>query len=528
MKSSRRLIVDPLVFLFSVTLALLGEVQGQPKTAPAAPPRGAPSGTAPAPPTQGTTPGSAPDYRDRDRSGAETIGGPKVDLGYEGFQKDVDVNGDGRLDYCRFVGDAPNILLSCQLGVAKEFWSKNPYGFNSITGIDQGYANMPRALIDVNGDGRPDFCRYVGDPPNVKLSCDLAEASGFAKEQYKDPVDFLGRGDKRALLIASDGTPISYIRNSTTGSWFAFGTDAKGIRWRLEGDIRKTLLEPGHFAYGSDTRLYDDTPARDRRGSPLPENLSPVRPGLRLRISTGWDNVDGVVNFTIRGIAGHSHSGFEYSQSAFTRSVGYRNILLHAFHCDDRTIGALCDSYFTGELHSDAAAIKWNRNEPQAVSQYFPEETNLMGYFQPVVDMQIAETDASLETGVDWFDAKHWYEHSSDDLGRIESAISQDNQNRVDRVRLIKSFGKVFGTLLGGIISRASASAAATAAAAATAGTEVFVPVVGWWVGPLVGVAVGEFFSWIGDNIIDIIRERDADACRKYPHMDGCAPGRKQ
>ena len=95
----------------------------------------------------------------------------------------ADVNGDGRADYCRFVGNAPNIFLSCNLATASGFDS-NQYGFNSITGIDQGYVDLPRGLADVNGDGRADYCRFVGNAPNIFLSCNLATASGFDVNQY--------------------------------------------------------------------------------------------------------------------------------------------------------------------------------------------------------------------------------------------------------------------------------------------------------------------------------------------------------
>jgi hypothetical protein len=56
---------------------------------------------------------------------------------------------------------------------------------NSIAGIDdQGYPNLPRQLADVNGDGRADYCRFVGDAPNIFLSCNLATANGFDTHQY--------------------------------------------------------------------------------------------------------------------------------------------------------------------------------------------------------------------------------------------------------------------------------------------------------------------------------------------------------
>ena len=107
-----------------------------------------------------------------------------IDQGYSTLPRFLaDVNGDGRADYCRFVGDAPNIFLSCDLATATGFDS-NQYSFNSIKGIDQGYSTLPRFLADVNGDGRADYCRFVGDVPNIFLSCDLATASGFDTNQY--------------------------------------------------------------------------------------------------------------------------------------------------------------------------------------------------------------------------------------------------------------------------------------------------------------------------------------------------------
>ena len=91
----------------------------------------------------------------------------------------ADVDGDGRADYCRFVGDAPNIFLSCNLATAGGFDFSNQYTFNSIPGLDRGYAHLPRQLADVDGDGRADYCRFVGDAPNIFLSCNLATAGGF-------------------------------------------------------------------------------------------------------------------------------------------------------------------------------------------------------------------------------------------------------------------------------------------------------------------------------------------------------------
>ncbi|MCC5628822.1 hypothetical protein LC613_12280 [Nostoc sphaeroides CHAB 2801] len=108
-----------------------------------------------------------------------------IDQGYENLPRFLaDVNGDNRADYCRFVGNSPSIFLSCNLATASGF-SPNQYEFNSIRGIDQGYQNLPRFLADVNGDNRADYCRFVGDSPSIFLSCNLATASGFSPNQYE-------------------------------------------------------------------------------------------------------------------------------------------------------------------------------------------------------------------------------------------------------------------------------------------------------------------------------------------------------
>jgi hypothetical protein len=131
--------------------------------------------------------------------GAYSQGGPIVDVGYPGLRQLADVDGDGRLDYCRFVGDPPEVFLSCQLGLANGLFSLEPHGFNSIKRIDQGYENRPRALIDINSDQRADFCRFVGNFPTVRVLCNLADRSGFAAEQYANPADYLTPGEMRTL-----------------------------------------------------------------------------------------------------------------------------------------------------------------------------------------------------------------------------------------------------------------------------------------------------------------------------------------
>lgn len=108
---------------------------------------------------------------------------PGIDIGYDTIRRLADVNGDGRGDYCRLVGDAPNRFISCMLAGAAGFDS-NQYGFNTIQGIDIGHDYLPRSFVDIDGNGTSDFCRFVGDKPNIFLACNLAFPWGFSNSQY--------------------------------------------------------------------------------------------------------------------------------------------------------------------------------------------------------------------------------------------------------------------------------------------------------------------------------------------------------
>ena len=97
----------------------------------------------------------------------------------------VDLNKNQRADYCRFVGIEPHIALSCVL--ADDLGYAGNYDFNSqpgFAGLDPGYRERPRFMADVNGDGRADYCRFVGVDPTIALSCALATASGFGNYDF--------------------------------------------------------------------------------------------------------------------------------------------------------------------------------------------------------------------------------------------------------------------------------------------------------------------------------------------------------
>src|SRR5688572_11850147 len=87
-----------------------------------------------------------------------------------------DVNGDKKADYCRFVGQAPALTLSCL--IAGENGFDSAIAFNSLSGFDPGDAGQPQALIDVNNDQRADYCRIVGTGTSARAACALSMGGG--------------------------------------------------------------------------------------------------------------------------------------------------------------------------------------------------------------------------------------------------------------------------------------------------------------------------------------------------------------
>ncbi|MEM9553079.1 MAG: reprolysin-like metallopeptidase [Acidobacteriota bacterium] len=127
----------------------------------------------------------------------------------------VDVNADGRADYCRFVGARPE--LSCALATAS-----GTFGTNDVvsSGLDVGYDHMPRLMADVNGDRRADYCRVVGDWPNRFLSCAVATASGtFGQYDVNSLPESQGFefGDRAQLADVDGDGRADYCR--VAGAW---------------------------------------------------------------------------------------------------------------------------------------------------------------------------------------------------------------------------------------------------------------------------------------------------------------------
>jgi hypothetical protein len=201
---------------------------------------------------------------------------PGTDLGYTNLPKAfVDANGDGHVDYCRFVGDAPTIFIACMLGTPNGFdYATQNTAFLSVRGIDQGYADRPRGFRDVNGDGKADYCRFVGDSPNIYEACNLSASTGFDPNQSghlsgkKDPnpvaaskifplrgSEFTELGDHRRMktdiTISNNGRIDGVTRIWTAKQWQGFTGAAAVVLTDADGNILY-VTEP--HSYGVDCK----------------------------------------------------------------------------------------------------------------------------------------------------------------------------------------------------------------------------------------------------------------------------------
>jgi YD repeat-containing protein len=152
----------------------------------------------------------------------------------------ADVNGDGKLDFCRIVGTSPNTTLRCTLSAGTGFGQE----INSSTTLSAG--NPGQTWVDVNGDGKADFCRVVGSGPFTNLICAISTGADFAAAQISTTafvdvggggawVDF--NGDGKADFCRVIGTGPFNLRCTLTNS-AGTGFDATEI---TSADIDKGL-----------------------------------------------------------------------------------------------------------------------------------------------------------------------------------------------------------------------------------------------------------------------------------------------
>lgn len=129
--------------------------------------------------------------------GATVISATTVDGGYTAGRAWTDFNGDGRADYCRVVG-VWVMNLSCTVSTGSGFGATYTSGLE-----DPGY-DATRAWVDVNADGRSDYCRVVG---SSTLRCTLSTGTGFGA-QISTTITDAGYDAGRAWVdFTGDGRP---------------------------------------------------------------------------------------------------------------------------------------------------------------------------------------------------------------------------------------------------------------------------------------------------------------------------------
>ncbi|WP_347591492.1 VCBS repeat-containing protein [Acrocarpospora sp. B8E8] len=98
-----------------------------------------------------------------------TVTSAALDPGYDDSRRWGDVNGDGKADYCRIVGNF-SLSVRCTLSTGNGFGNS----FTSAA-MDTGYGGTG-AWADVNGDGKDDYCRDTGGNQGT---CTLSNGSSF-------------------------------------------------------------------------------------------------------------------------------------------------------------------------------------------------------------------------------------------------------------------------------------------------------------------------------------------------------------
>ncbi|MBO3748755.1 hypothetical protein J5X84_21970 [Streptosporangiaceae bacterium NEAU-GS5] len=185
-----------------------------------------------------------------------TIQSPSIDPGYDEGRSWVDVNGDGKADYCRIIGFWTN-SVQCTLSNGTGFGRTFTSG-----AMDAGYGNT-RQWGDHNGDGRADYCRVVGDSQFAKARCTVSVGAAFGDTVTSTVLNSGGatgawadvNGDHTddfcrdiwgtgtcTLSTPGVGTgfgdTISKVGDGGTAYWADFNGDGLADYCRLNGDVK--------------------------------------------------------------------------------------------------------------------------------------------------------------------------------------------------------------------------------------------------------------------------------------------------
>jgi hypothetical protein len=156
----------------------------------------------------------------------------------------ADVNGDGKKDYCRLVGSGASSLESISCGLS----SSAGVGMTLTSSpLDPGYTDG-RAWVDVNGDGRADFCRVTAAPDGERLLCTLSTGTGFGLtissgvldagySQGRAWVDINGdgRADYCRVVGTVNFTDSRVVCTLSTGTGFGSDIASSVLDWGYDG-----------------------------------------------------------------------------------------------------------------------------------------------------------------------------------------------------------------------------------------------------------------------------------------------------
>ncbi len=114
------------------------------------------------------------------------VWGQGFDLGYprestHHHRVFVDVNSDGRSDYCRVLGDGQQIAcaLSLRRADGTGYWQDTAASPSNTSGWPEA-----RRWADIDGDGRPEFCRLNGDRNPYGFTCSSWTEGGWVNLAY--------------------------------------------------------------------------------------------------------------------------------------------------------------------------------------------------------------------------------------------------------------------------------------------------------------------------------------------------------
>lgn len=111
-----------------------------------------------------------------------TVQSSVLDWGQSAGRGMVDLNGDGRADFCRVIGNDGANQLACTLSTG------NGFGSTMLSDTVDPGIDVSRKWIDVNGDGFADFCRVTGIAGAYQMSCTLGGEAGFVST-VSSPID---------------------------------------------------------------------------------------------------------------------------------------------------------------------------------------------------------------------------------------------------------------------------------------------------------------------------------------------------